>query len=117
MASDNKKLDTKRTVIPFKASTIETIDFSVHDWLNDRMDIFCETNKGFRKVPVLWVAGERAHQIKSNKDLRDDNGALIFPIITLKRDGITKDPSRKGMFHGNIDPKIADPVNGYYKCG
>lgn len=117
MASDNKKLDTKRTVVPFKASTIETIDYAVYDWLNDQMDIFCETNKGFKKVPVLWVAGERSHQIKSNKDLRDSGGALIFPMITLKRDGIVKDPTRKGMFYGNIDPKSADPVNGYYKGG
>jgi hypothetical protein len=111
MANDDS--GEKRTIVPFTPSTIETIDFATFDWLNKKMDIFCTTNKGFKKVPVLWVAGERAHQVKANKDLRDDNGALIFPMITLKRDSIVKDPSKKGMFYGNIDPKAVNPINQF----
>tara|TARA_R100000664_G_C2753912_1_gene141395 strand:+ start:1118 stop:2005 length:888 start_codon:yes stop_codon:yes gene_type:complete len=111
MANDDK--GEIRTILPFTPSTIETIDFATYDWLDKEMDVFCTTNKGFKKVPVLWVAGERAHQVKNDKDLRDDNGALIFPMITLKRDGMVKDPARKGMFYGNIDPKAANPVNQF----
>ncbi|MHA2039689.1 MAG: hypothetical protein ACW98X_25000 [Promethearchaeota archaeon] len=115
MSEDNKK--TQRTILPFKPSTIETIDFAVYDWVNEKLNAFATTNKGFKKVPVVWVAAERAFQIKHNKDLRDDDGALIFPIIAINRTGMVKDLSKKGMFYGNIDPKSADPVNGYYKGG
>ena len=95
---------TKSVQLPFEPSTIETIDYALFDWLNDKMNIFCTTNKGWKKTPVIWVAGERAHQIKADKGLRDKSGALIFPLITLQREGINKDPTKKGAFYGNIFP-------------
>ena len=90
--------------VPFEPSTLETIDYAVYDWLDKELDIFSTTNKGFEKVPVIWVAAERSRQVKNNKNLRDKSGALIFPIITLQRDGFTKDLTKKGMFFGNMDP-------------
>ena len=75
---------TIKQLLPFEPSTLETIDYSVYDWVDQQMNIFCTTNKGFKKVPVVWVAGERVSQVKNNKDLRDKNGALIFPIITIE---------------------------------
>lgn len=114
---DDKKLAVKRTILPFKPSTIETIDYAVYDWINEELNIFANTNKGFKKVPIEWVAAERSYQIKEQKDLRDKTGALIFPIISLERSGMVKDPTKKGMFYGNIDPLSANPVNGYYKGG
>ena len=91
-------------ILPFKPSTLETIDFAVHAWLEEQMNVFCTTNKGFKKVPVVWVAGERSWQVKNHKNLRDSDGALIFPIITLQRDSFSKDLAKKGMFYGNIPP-------------
>ena len=114
---DDKKLAVKRTILPFKPSTIETIDYAVYDWINEELNIFANTNKGFKKVPIEWVAAERSYQIKEQKDLRDKSGALIFPIISIERSGMVKDPTKKGMFYGNIDPLSANPVNGYYKGG
>ena len=114
---DDKKLAVKRTILPFKPSTKETIDYAVYDWINEELNIFANTNKGFKKVPIEWVAAERSYQIKEQKDLRDKTGALIFPIISLERSGMVKDPTKKGMFYGNIDPLSANPVNGYYKGG
>ena len=66
-------------------STIETIDRAMHGWLEGRMDIFCNTNKGWKKVPVIWVSAERAYQVKQDKGIRDSSGALVLPIITLQR--------------------------------
>ena len=63
------------------------------------------------------MAGERAWQIKNNKDLRDIDGALIFPMMTIQRTGMSKDPAKKGVFYGNIDPRTIDPVNGKWKGG
>jgi len=117
MDDDDNKSAVKRTILPFKPSTIETIDYAVYDWINEKLNIFSNTNKGFKKVPIEWVAAERSYQVKEEKDLRDSSGALIFPIISLERSGMTKDPSKKGMFYGNIDPLSANPVNGGWKGG
>ena len=95
---------TMRQILPFKPSSLETIDYAVYDWLDKQLNISCTTNKGFDKVPIVWVAGERSNQVKNNKNLRDKEGSLIFPIITVQRDSFAKDLGKKGMFFGNIDP-------------
>ena len=85
-------------------STLEIIDQAMFDWVKDEVNIFCTTNKGWKKVKSIWVSAERAHQVKNKKELRDSNGALILPLITIQRDSVTKDPTRKGIFYGNIPP-------------
>jgi hypothetical protein len=95
---------TIKQIISFEPSTMETIDFSVYDFVDKELDIFCTTNKGFNKVPVVWQASERAFQIKNDKDLRDDNGTLIFPMISIARTGFEKSLSDKGVFYGNVYP-------------
>jgi hypothetical protein len=95
---------TIKQIISFEPSTIETIDYSVYDFVDKELNIFCTTNKGFKKVPVIWQASERAFQIKNDKDLRDDNGTLIFPMISIARTGFEKSLSDKGVFYGNVYP-------------
>jgi len=109
--------DEERTIIPFEPSTIETIDLATYKWVDEVMNVFASSNDGFKKVPCIWIAGERAYQIKNNKDLRDDSGVIIYPLITVGRDSMSKTPGDKGMFYGQIDPKSADPVNGHFKGG
>jgi hypothetical protein len=99
------KLNEKRTILPYEPSTIETVDYAIYDWLNDKMNIFATTNEGWEKVPVIWVAAERAFQRKNMKKAEIRNGeTLTFPLITIERTSVTKDPAQKGMFYGNIDP-------------
>jgi len=95
---------TIKQIISFKPSTMETIDFSVQEFVDKELDIFCTTNKGFKKVPVIWQAAERAFQIKNDKNLRDDNGTLIFPMISISRTGFEKSLTDKGVFYGNVFP-------------
>ncbi len=102
---------TIKQIISFEPSTLETIDYSVYDFIDKELDIFCTTNKGFKKVPVIWQASERAFQIKNDKDLRDDNGTLIFPMISIARTGFEKSLTDKGVFYGNIYP-INDAKGG-----
>jgi hypothetical protein len=102
---DRSDIDgTQRQIMPFDPSTLETIDYAVFNWLEEKMKIFATTNKGWKKVPIVWVAGERSWQIKNHKNLRDDDGALIFPIMALQRESFSKDLSKKGTFWGNIPP-------------
>ena len=98
----------ERIVMP---STFETIDEAMFQWLDERVNIHCETNKGFKKTQIVWVSAERAYQIKNKKEIRDSSGALILPLITLERSAVVKDPTKKGIFWGNI-PSIGDKKGG-----
>ena len=44
----------------FMPSTLETIDFAVYNWLNDDLNIFATTNKGWKKIPIVW-ASHKSH--------------------------------------------------------
>jgi hypothetical protein len=87
----------------FTPSSIETIDAAFLEYV-EGLNIFCTTINGWEKVPVIWSSAERAYQIKNNKEIRDKNGSLIPPIISLERVSSTKDPSKKGKFQAGLSP-------------
>jgi len=105
---DQRPHTSEKLLMP---STLETIDHSIYDWFDKVLDIGTDTNKGWKKVPVVWASAERAHQSKAEKELRDNSGALILPIMTVERTGITKDPSRKAALQGHI-PNFRDAKGG-----
>ena len=88
--------------ISFMPSTIETIDRALFKHINENINPFCSTNKGWSKVPFIWTGAERAYQIKHNKDLRDINGFLIYPIMSLERISILKDVTKRGAFYASL---------------
>jgi hypothetical protein len=90
--------------VSIEPSTIETIDLAVYEWLDKTMNIHANTNRGWKKTPVIWVAAERAHQIKFDRTLRDVNGNFILPVISVQRDNITKSLTKKGTFYANVPP-------------
>ncbi|MHA1904665.1 MAG: hypothetical protein ACW977_11930 [Candidatus Thorarchaeota archaeon] len=92
----------KLSEIGMLASSIEDIDASVLDWLKEDLELSATTNEGWKSVPIFWQTPERAFQVKNNKDLRDDNGSIILPVISVERTGITKDPTRKGGFQAHL---------------
>jgi len=92
----------KLSEIGMLASSIEDIDASVLDWLKEDLELSATTNEGWKSVPIFWQTPERAFQVKNNKDLRDDNGSIILPVISVERTGITKDPTRKGCFQAHL---------------
>jgi len=95
----------------FSPSSIETIDGSLLKLFKEDLKIFCTTPDGWKRVPVIWTSAERNFQIKENKDLRDSNGTLIKPVITVERASVNKDISKRGFIHGNI-PDINDAKGG-----
>ena len=106
--NDPNKIKT----IPFMPSSLETIDGSVMDYIEQTLNIYVDTNDGFKKVPTLWVTAERAYQIKHNKDLRDKEETLVLPLITVNRTNIEKNPaSEYAIPAGNI-PEVRDAMGG-----
>ena len=69
--------------IELQPSTIETIDRAIFEFVDEDLDIFCSTNKGFKKVPFIWAGAERAYQIKHDRELRDVNGWLSQRLYLL----------------------------------
>jgi hypothetical protein len=90
--------------INISPSNIETIDAAFLKYVED-LNTHCTTIKGWEKIPVIWSSAERSFQIKNNKAIRDANGSLIPPIISIERISSTKDPSNKGGFFANVSPK------------
>ena len=91
-----------KETIELNSSSIEDMDYAVQQWLEKQLNIHTMTNRGWKKVPVIWVAGERVHQSKKDSRLRDSGGALILPLITVERTSVAKDPAKKGTAYGNI---------------
>ena len=85
----------------FAPSTLETIDYSIYDYMNGEVNLSVTTNKGFEKVPIIWVASERSYQIKNKKELRDDEGSIIMPVITIERASVVKDLTTRGAYYGD----------------
>lgn len=98
-------------------STIETIDMAIFNLINEGFDLHTTTNRGFKKVPVLWSTSERAFDSKS-KDLRDhirdSVGKLRLPLMTIERTSLSKDPTFKGSFQANMFAERNGP-RGYKK--
>ena len=99
----------ERIVMP---STLETIDKAMYDYIDDELNIFTTTNKGWKKVPVVWLSAERAHQIKNDNNIRDAVGKLKLPIVTVERSSLEKDKTFKGNVQAHLDPP-KDGDRGY----
>jgi len=95
-----------------KPSTLEDIDAAIFDYVNDSLNIFCDTNEGFEKVPVIFAGAERAFQIKNQQELRKNGRSLEYPIISIIRTSLTKNPQNKGRYGVYIPPYF-----DFYKKG
>lgn len=103
--------EENKTAHPVSPSELEDLDYALFGHINDKMNIHCTTNKGFKKVPVIFSLAERAFQIKSDPSLRSDGKILIFPMISIERTSVTKDETNKGIYALNI-PAVRDAMGG-----
>lgn len=97
----NQKLDS---TYGFKPSTLEDIDQALFNYLNDDLSVSCETNSGFKKVPIIFASPERSFSIKNDRDLRSNDRVLEYPLIAIVRRGLTKNPENKGRYGVYIPP-------------
>jgi len=79
--------------LSFQPSTIETIDMAMYKYITG-LNLHTSTNQGFKPVPIIWVGAERTFQIKNDLTLRDKEGLLSIPIITIERKEMTRDPTK-----------------------
>ena len=83
-------------------SRIENIDTAMYRFIEEQMNLHVKTPTGMKKVPVIMASAERSVLSKKDSRVRDADGALIMPAITIERTSMTKSPSEKGTVWANI---------------
>tara|TARA_R110000787_G_scaffold162491_1_gene275894 strand:+ start:3503 stop:4258 length:756 start_codon:yes stop_codon:yes gene_type:complete len=79
-------------------------------FIDVQMNLHAHNGKGFKKVPVVMASSERSALSKGDLRVRDDDGALIMPIITVERTSMIKSSTDKGTVWANV-PAL-DKVKG-----
>ena len=98
--------DSKEEIkIPFSSSKIENIDAAMVTYLDRELNLHTTTNGGWNKVPVIWASAERMFQSKRDSGIRDKDGSLVLPIISVERKGVAKDLERKGSVQAALLPE------------
>ena len=104
----------EKTFIPI---TIRTVDQAVKDWFDKTVAAIVKTNDGDSKpVPTIFSQGERWAIGRTKGALRDENGVLMLPVISIRRTAIDPDPSQTALgvqtpnitVAKRVDPKTGD---------
>ena len=103
---------------PFKIG-IQDLDEAVFYYFQEVIQPFVYQNGQRREVPVIYGAPERWKSFQRDGYYRDKGGAVMLPIIVIKRDTITKDRSVANKLDANMPnlyasfQKSFNPKNTY----
>lgn len=70
---------------------IEDVDKAVFNLFDKEIPFTVQSVQELQKVNVIFAAGEKWAVIKNKKSIRDRQGRLILPLITIGRTSITQD--------------------------
>jgi len=70
---------------------VKDIDEAVFYYFENKIKPFVYQNGQRREVPVIYGAPERWKSFQRDGYYRDKKGAIMLPIIVIKRDSLTKD--------------------------
>jgi len=83
--------------------TIEDVDRSVFELFDKQLPFTYKLKEGIRKAPVIFATGERFAVLRRKEPLRDKSGALILPLISIMRTGVTQAPTMGAGTNQNAD--------------
>ena len=81
---------------------LEDIDESIFYYFNNVIKPFVYQNKERIEVPVIYGNPERWKSFQKDGFYRDKNGAIMMPIIVIKRDNIVKNRSLTNKLDANM---------------
>lgn len=77
----------------YRDISLRTLDEGIRNWFDRVLSAHVPTASGeMKKVKVIFASGERWATAKQKKGIRDDNGVLILPIITIRRTALEPSP-------------------------
>lgn len=101
---------------------IEDVDRAFYDLFNEKLPLFYKKSKEAgeqTRIPVIFATGERFAFESKRQPLRDRNGALILPIISITRSGVEQDSSKQGgvsdKFNEMVIRKRISPEDPVYQ--
>ena len=110
------KLSSKNDTSKQFSIGIQDLDEAVFYYFNNVIKPFVYQNGERRTVPIIYGSPERWKSFRRDGYYRDKDGAVMLPIIVLRRDTITKDrttynkldanqPNLYGTFEKGYNPK------------
>ena len=73
------------------ACTIEDVDRALFTLFDKEIPFLYEQKTSTKRIPVIFATGERFAVLRRKKPLRDRSGALILPLISIMRTGVSQD--------------------------
>ena len=70
--------------------TIEDLDRALFNLFDKELNFEYRLNEEVNKIPVIFATGERFAILRRNEPIRDRTGALILPLISILRSGISQ---------------------------
>ena len=89
IAAGYEGLDSGDIYVP--PCTIEDVDRSVFNLFENQIPLQYMHKKKKKKVPVIFATGERFAVLRRKKPLKDKNNALILPLVSIMRTGVTQE--------------------------
>jgi hypothetical protein len=81
---------------------LQDLDESIFYYFNNVIKPFVFQNGERRTVPIIYGSPERWKSFRRDGYYRDKGGAVMLPIIVIKRDTITKDRSTYNKLDSNM---------------
>ena len=73
---------------------IEDVDIAVFNLFDKEIPLQVNGKEGLKSSKVIFAAGEKWAIIKKKKNIRDRQGRLILPLVTIGRTAVTQDASQ-----------------------
>lgn len=83
-----------RTSYEIAPCGIEDVDRALYEQFDKHIVLQTSTQDGQKKVPVIFAAGEKWAMLKKGTPIRDNNGTLILPLITIARTDVQQSYDR-----------------------
>ena len=71
---------------------VEDVDKAIFRLFNEELPMTIELEGETKRIPVIFATGERAFILRRKQPLRDRQGALILPLISILRNGMDQNP-------------------------
>jgi len=89
---------------------IEDVDRALFNLFQSSLPLFYRTSKNSdgeqKRIPVIFSTGERFAVATKKEPVRDKNGALILPIISITRTGINQENNKGGGINDRLNELI-----------
>ena len=67
---------------------IEDVDRAMFKLFNEDLPFYFEQDGDMKRIPCIFGGGERAMILRRKQPLRDRQGALVLPLVSIMRNGI-----------------------------